>query len=143
MKEKAEKLIELFTTLMENGYRDNKSACTDTMLCSLSSNDLKVLCSLNGKQDPSIKDISEELNFPMSTLTGIFNKLVAKELVARDRCREDRRVVRVKLTEHGKKATALKQTNSRQFAIDILRKLSEQEQDQLLNLLKKIVSTDP
>lgn len=140
MKEKAEKLIELFTELIKNGYQDEKSACADSPLCSLSSNDLKVLCSLNGKKHPSIKEISEELNFPMSTLTGIFNKLVKKELVVRSRCDQDRRVVRVNLTTKGREATALKKTTSQNFVIDILRKLTEQEQNQLLKLLYKIVS---
>lgn len=140
MKEKAEKLVVLFSELIENSYRDQKSACIDTPLCSLSSNDLKVLCSLNGKNHPSIKEISDELAIPMSTLTGIFNKLVTKNLVARDRCEEDRRVVRVHLTAFGREAAAIKKSNSHNFALEILQKLSNKEQDQLLLLLTKIVS---
>lgn len=140
MNERAERLISLFTKLFEHQYDDEKSACADTPLCSLNSNDLKVLCSLSGKKSPGIKEISEELSFPMSTLTGIFNKLVSKELVNRDRCESDRRVVRVNLTEKGYEAATIKQKNSRDFAQSILSRLTEDEQDQFLSLLEKITS---
>ena len=138
MKEKADKLIDLFTLLIETRYNDEKSACADTPLCSLNSNDLKVLLSLTGKDFPSIKEIADELSLPMSTLTGIFNKLVMKGLVSRDRCENDRRVVRVNLTEKGHDAAILKKQNAQNFALSILEPLSEAEQDQLLNLLRKI-----
>lgn len=139
MKEKAEKLVVLFSELIESSHRDQKTACIDTPLCSMSANDLKVLCALHGKNQPSIKEISEELAIPMSTLTGIFNKLVKKDFVYRGRCEEDRRVVRVHLTETGLRAAALKKNNSHNFALEILQKLSDNEQEQLLKLLKKIV----
>jgi len=140
MREKAEKLAVLFTELIENSYRDEKSACENTPLCSLSSNDLKVLTALSSKNHPSIKDISEELSLPMSTLTGIFNKLVQKKLVTRDRCESDRRVVRVELTSDGQKAAELKQTHTHNFAASILNSLNENEQIQFLNLLQKITA---
>jgi DNA-binding MarR family transcriptional regulator len=140
MNEKAERLIDLFSKLFEDRYDEEKSASVDTPLCSLSSNDLKVLCSLNGKDFPNIKEISDELSFPMSTLTGIFNKLVSKDLVSRDRCEFDRRVVRVNLTEKGYEAAKIKKANSQNFALSILSHLNESEQEQLLLLLEKIVS---
>ena len=139
MNQKAEKLIELFTELITNHYNNEKSACKNTPLCTLSSNDLKVLCSLNGKDFPSIKEISEELSIPMSTLTGIFNKLVTRGFVERYRCKEDRRVVRVNLTKKGIETTILKYQNSHNLALGILEKLNNEEQEQLLNLLSKIV----
>ena len=74
----------------------------------------------------------------MSTLTGIFNKLVSKKLVTRDRCSNDRRVVRVQLTENGRKAAEVKQQHSHNFAIRILSSLNEDEQQQLIGLLEKI-----
>ena len=140
MKEKAEKLAELFNRLIEYNYEDTKSACSDTPLCSLNGNDLKVLCLLSCKENPAIKEISDELSIPMSTLTGIFNKLVSKQLVARDRCSEDRRVVRVRLTDVGREAAAIKHQHSRNFAEKILKSLNEDEQSQFLGLLDKIAS---
>ena len=142
MNEKSEQLIELFTKLFEYRYNDEKSSCAAPPLCSLSSNDLKVLCSLSGKDFPSIKEISEELSFPMSTLTGIFNKLVSKGLVSRDRCEFDRRVVRVNLTDHGREATKIKKDNNQNSARDILCRLTETEQDLFLALLEKITAED-
>ena len=140
MKVKTEKLVQLFSELIEHSYADEKSACADTPLCTLNTNDLKVLLSLSTKERPGIKEISEELNLPMSTLTGIFNKLVQKKLVARDRCETDRRVVRVHLTEKGRGAADLKKSNAERFASEILNRLSESEQNQLIFLLEKIVT---
>ncbi|MDC7225445.1 MAG: MarR family transcriptional regulator [Spirochaetales bacterium] len=138
MKEKADQLILLFTSLIEDLYSDEKSASVNTPLCSLSSNDLKVLLALDGKDHPSIKEISEEKSLPMSTLTGIFNKLVDRGLVERYRCRSDRRIVRVGLSAAGQEAVSLKKQHSEDFALKILSPLSGEEQNQLLELLKKI-----
>ena len=140
MKEKAGRLIELFNILIETRYSDQKSAYSDTPLCTLNSNDLKVLLSLTTKDHPGIKEIADELSLPMSTLTGIFNKLVSKGLVTRDRCEVDRRVVRVHLTPKGLEAAMLKEENSRRFAVGILESLTEDEQDQLLKLLAKMTA---
>ncbi len=143
MKEKAEKLIRLFSELLENSNRDEKTACADTPLCTLSTNDLKVLLSLCDREHPSIKEISEELQLPMSTLTGIFNKLVDRKFVKRYRCVTDRRVVRVHLTKKGCDAAAIKRENSERFASAVLNILAENEQNQLLFLLEKIISGLP
>ncbi|MBI9106472.1 MAG: winged helix-turn-helix transcriptional regulator [Spirochaetales bacterium] len=139
MEAKADKLINLFTQLIETHYNDEKSACADTPLFSLNGNDLKVLCALCKKNSPNIKEISAELSLPMSTLTGIFNKLVSRGLVSRDRCKHDRRVVRVDLTEKGQEAAKIKNRTSQKFAVEILNSLSDSEQTELLRLLNKIV----
>ena len=140
MEQRAEKLIEIFTELLEQHYSDERSACRSSLLCSLNSNDIKVLCALDGKTNPNIKEISEELQFPMSTLTGIFNKLVEKGLVNRIRCSSDRRIVRVNLTPTGKEAAKLKKQSSYEFAMRILQPLQTEEQKQLLELLQKIIN---
>ena len=141
MKEKAAKLMELFGTIVESIYSDEKSACADSPLYCLNTNDLKVLLSLRDKENPGIKDIANELSLPMSTLTGIFNKLVSRGLVDRERCISDRRVVRVNLTEKGLEAALQKQKRGETIAVSILNKLDESEQSQLLNLLSKITSS--
>ena len=138
MEKRADRLSELFSRLVAYNHQDEKSACADSPLCSLNSNDLKVLCLLSCKNQPAINEISDELAIPMSTLTGIFNKLVSKKLVTRDRCSNDRRVVRVQLTENGRKAAEVKQQHSHNFAIRILSSLNEDEQQQLIGLLEKI-----
>lgn len=141
MKDKADRLIDLFSLLIEYSYADEKSSCKNTPLCTLNSNDLKVLLALSSKNHPGIKEISEELQLPMSTLTGIFNKLVDKDLVERDRCEEDRRVVRVHLSRRGIDAAEQKKSNTQSFAENILAKLTETEQEQFLSLLEKITKT--
>jgi DNA-binding MarR family transcriptional regulator len=137
MNEMAERLAELHDRIFESRYRSEKNACSEPPLCYLGSSDIRVLCTLEGRSNPSIKEISEELDMPMSTLTGIFNKLVNKNLVDRVRCSKDRRIVHVNLTEKGREAAYLKKSASADFAFDILNNLNHEEQIQLIAILEK------
>lgn len=53
-----------------------------------------------------ISDLAARMYLHPATVVGIVDRLEARGLVARERCTEDRRVVRVDLTEEGRKLVA-------------------------------------
>lgn len=69
---------------------------------SLSAFELLALMMSEKYQTVNMGSLAQGLSVPMSTATGIVNRLVKKGLVARGRNEEDRRVVTVSLTETGR-----------------------------------------
>ena len=68
---------------------------------SLSAFELLALMMTEKYQAVTMGSLAQGLSVPMSTATGIVNRLVKKGLLARGRSEEDRRVVTVSLTETG------------------------------------------
>lgn len=53
--------------------------------------------------DLSLSELSERIRAQNSTVTGIIDRMVRENLVTRERSKEDRRVVYIRLTTKGKK----------------------------------------
>src|SRR6185369_8918650 len=62
-------------------------------------NVLKLLLTVG---DLSLSELSRRMAATNSTVTGIVDRMVAAELVAREQSAEDRRVWKIRLTSHGK-----------------------------------------
>ncbi|WAM31843.1 MarR family winged helix-turn-helix transcriptional regulator [Caldicellulosiruptor naganoensis] len=103
---------------------------------SLTFGEQQVIMVLSENSQPmTMKDIASELGISPSTLTGIVDKLVEKELVKREIDLQDRRKVQVFLTENGKNLVE-KIIEFRSRVLEpILKNLSPEE----IDLLKKIV----
>ena len=93
----------------------------------------------NGQQ--TMSEIAEKLRLSVSSATVIVDRLVEKGLLSRHRSAEDRRVVYVGLTPAGDDVFRVEQEVMLKFGRAILDALSEQEQDLLLTLLRKVSTT--
>src|SRR5271165_1385816 len=68
----------------------------------LSPQDGRALVTLSGRGPITMTDFSELLGVPLSTATRMVERLIEKGLAIRSRIEDDRRVVRVDLSEEGK-----------------------------------------
>jgi DNA-binding MarR family transcriptional regulator len=84
--------------------------------------------------------LSKELVVPLSTATRIVDNLVAVGLVQRVADPEDRRVVRVTLSEEGRQLYRAVHEHLRQHIERLLSPLEAGERDQLIVLLRKVVN---
>jgi DNA-binding MarR family transcriptional regulator len=92
-----------------------------------------------GERGASImRELAENLRLHVSTMTGIVDKLIEKGFVNRERSDEDRRIVRVSLTEQGARAHHQEGAKRQQMSRIILNSLDEEEREQLLSLFGKI-----
>ncbi len=81
--------------------------------------------------------VAARLRVTIGTLTTAINTLVKKEYVERVDCKDDRRVVRLKLTETGLSAHNAHESFHEEFVDNCLAGLSEEEVDTLaLSLIK-------
>lgn len=95
-----------------------------------------VLVVLVGKNGEMImREIADHLSIPMSTATGIVDKLVEKDYLQRNHSSEDRRIVKVDLSSAGKEVFKLMNESMHVFCETTLCKFSDDEQEQFVSYL--------
>ncbi|MDC8785267.1 MarR family winged helix-turn-helix transcriptional regulator [Roseateles koreensis] len=83
--------------------------------------------------------LGRELGTDAGALTRLLDRLEAKNLVKRERCNDDRRVVTVSLSEEGRRITAELPAVLADVYNAHLKGFSEQEWRLLLNLLQRMI----
>lgn len=99
---------------------------------------LTVLKILEGVGDLSLSDLSERIRAQNSTVTGIIDRMEREGLVVRARSTEDRRVIRIKLTERGAKIARDIAVEPMEIFRSALDSLTPAETRDLLRILTKI-----
>ena len=87
-----------------------------------------------------MSDVPSFLHVPMSTATGIVNKLVDKGYFMRFHSEEDRRAVMVTLGKQGKGLYDYLKQQLGKMCSRILGDLTDRQQDDFINLLEKATS---
>lgn len=100
--------------------------------------DINVLRVLGMLGECKMRDIANALRIPESTLTGLIDGLVKKKYVERFRTDEDRRIVKVCLTDKGNNVINTLTEKHLEVYDHMLETLDPAEQDKLINLFKKI-----
>ncbi|MBA4537890.1 MarR family transcriptional regulator [Bacillus aquiflavi] len=107
---------------------------------SLSKTEIFCLLLMKRNNEVIMSEIAESLGIPMSTATGVINRLVKKGYLERYRSETDRRIVVIRLTEEGHKlGEKVKALASRYFNL-MTEVLTKEETEALLQIFKKIVT---
>jgi DNA-binding MarR family transcriptional regulator len=85
-----------------------------------------------------MKELAKELNITLPAATKIVNKLVKLGLVKREFDYSDRRVIKVVLTQKGKKILEETKKERKKVIEKVFEKLSLKEREIYLNILRKI-----
>lgn len=99
---------------------------------------LTVLKMLEGVGDLSLSELSERIRAQNSTVTGIIDRMERENLVVRARSTEDRRVVKIRLTDKGAKIARGISVEPMLILRDALDNLTVAETRELLKILTKI-----
>ena len=99
---------------------------------------LTVLKMLEGVGDLSLSELSERIRAQNSTVTGIIDRMEQAGLVARARSTEDRRVIKIKLTERGARIARTIAVEPMEVFRGALEGLSPGETRELLKILTKV-----
>ncbi len=90
---------------------------------------------------PTMSEISAELNIPMSSATRMADWLVRARMVQRCSDPNDRRVVRLCMTESGQELIRIGSEYMRGRIQQLLQHFSDEEQQQLLKLMTKLIDS--
>jgi DNA-binding MarR family transcriptional regulator len=97
---------------------------------------------LRSHQSLTMSELSAALSVPLSTTTRMVDWFVATEQAVRLPDPDDRRVVRVALTEKGRQLHEFIETQLAQRAQGTLKCLTEEERSTLAALLRKLTSSE-
>lgn len=83
-------------------------------------------------------DVARQLSLSSGATTIVLNQLESEGMIQRVRSEEDRRIVWLSLTEEGEQLAQALNANRGRMTWELLQALTEEEQQQMLGMLKKI-----
>lgn len=107
---------------------------------SLSKTEIFCLLWMERNSDITMTKITELLDIPMSTTTGVVNRLVKKGYIERYRNENDRRIVLIRLTDTGIQLVQEVKQNAAHYFNLVTEALSEEEKVFLLQIFQKIMN---
>lgn len=93
---------------------------------------------IGSQKDPTMKDIASHLMVRPSSVTPLVRSMESKGFVVRKADPNDRRTVRIRLTEKGRKRLAEKRRMMEKHLGEVIGPLTEKEKTTFITLLEKI-----
>ncbi|MEQ9496392.1 MAG: MarR family transcriptional regulator [Deltaproteobacteria bacterium] len=90
-------------------------------------------------EEAAPSEIAREVSLSQATMTGIIDRLAARQLVTRERTSKDRRRVTVRLTDAGRALIEQAPSPLQERFVDRLQRLEPEEQHRIKSSLERIV----
>ena len=139
LEQQAAELTSQFEKVMIHAVLLQESVSDDAMH-DLSKQESNVIYILGTRNALIMRELAENMRLHVSTMTGIVDKLTDKGFVTRTRTEEDRRIVRVALTDAGQTAYKQESEKRKQLSLAILTALNQNERDDFIKLFGKVVA---
>jgi MarR family transcriptional regulator, organic hydroperoxide resistance regulator len=136
-KQAIDRIVETAIFLQAESRRLAREACARH---GITATQLNVLKLLEGIGELSLSELSRHLAARNSTVTGIIDRMVGAELVAREQSAEDRRVWRIRATDKGRAIAARIDVAPWDLLRSALTALPPDEQQTLISTLTKIAA---
>ena len=127
-------LVRLFANVL-----DIEEKCLKTgEFSDLSINEMHVIDNIGINREKTMSDTARDLRITSGTLTTAVDNLIKKGYVVRERSVEDRRVVKIRLTEKGTAAYFAHENFHKDLVLSALQKLNKEEEELLIKVLSNI-----
>lgn len=104
----------------------------------LSISEMHVIDNIGVNKERTMSDTAKDLKVTSGTLTTAIDNLIKKGYVERRRSVEDRRVVKIKLTDKGMEAFKAHEDFHKDLVISALQQLDSNEEELLIKVLSNI-----
>ena len=132
MQEDAFAFIEEIRELLSSDIWNN-------ILLNCSKNEVFVFWLLYRKGQANMTEIAEYIHAPLNTATGIISKMEKKGFIVRDRLKEDKRVVVIRLTEKGTAQVKALVDEITYYALQTISVFSKEEMEMFFRMAKRVV----
>lgn len=131
-------LNELLVQTFNDILKIEQKALAESVLKDLSITETHTIEAIGMYEVKTMSEVAQNLKITVGTLTTAINKLVKKGYVERNRCEEDRRSVKIKLTRKGKLAYRIHERFHHEMIKASIEGLSQEEEDVLIRSLEKL-----
>ncbi len=131
--ERISKLNDILVGLLNSVMKVEEQSLRDMNGIELSLTEVHTLEAIGIGKPKTMTQVAGALKISVSTLTVAINKLVKKGYVERSRVDEDRRIVKIALTESGEEAVSIHQS----FHIDMMEDMTSNMTDEEIEILLK------
>jgi DNA-binding MarR family transcriptional regulator len=135
LKPEVDQVLEAILYLYTEGRRITKELARRADLTGPQLTVVKLLESIG---DLSLSELSDRIRAQNSTVTGIIDRMEREGLVLRERSKEDRRVVYIRLTSKGRELAREIPVEPMEIFRSALETLSPQEMRDLMRILTKV-----
>ena len=132
MQEDAFAFIEEIRELLSSDIWNN-------ILLNCSKNEVFIFWLLYRKEQANMTEIAEYIHAPLNTATGIISKMEKNGFIVRDRFKEDKRVVVIRLTEKGTAQVKALVDEITYYAVQTISVFSKEEMDIFFRMAKRVV----
>lgn len=136
--DKIDKVSEIFADMVNMATKLEDRALKESSSKDLSVTEMRALDAIGIKREKSMSQVAQYLNISMGTLTTSVGKLVKKGYVERFRIPEDRRVVKIRLTEAGAKAVSAHNAFRSRMLREAVSEMSPEEVDTFIQGMENI-----
>ncbi|TWH81400.1 MarR family winged helix-turn-helix transcriptional regulator [Sedimentibacter saalensis] len=127
-------LVRLFANIL-----DIEEKCLRTgNFFDLSISEMHVIDNIGVNKERTMSDTAKDLKVTSGTLTTAIDNLIKKGYVERRRSVEDRRVIKIKLTDKGMEAFKAHEDFHKDLVISALQQLDSKEEELLIKVLSNI-----
>ena len=127
-------LVRLFANVL-----DIEEKCLKTGdFSDLSITEIHVIDNIGINRERTMSDTARDLRITSGTLTTAVDNLIKKGYVVRERSVEDRRVVKIRLTEKGTAAYFAHENFHKDLVVSALQDLNKEEEELLIKVLTNI-----
>ncbi|SFR59429.1 DNA-binding transcriptional regulator, MarR family [Anaeromicropila populeti] len=109
------------------------------ILLDCSKNELFILWLLYRSKEVNMTQIAEYIKVPLNTATGIMNRMEKKNLVIRQRSKEDKRIVTICLSEMGENQIQDIMTKAMYYGARLVGDFTSEEINLLLRIMNKLI----
>lgn len=138
MNEHNEHLLEALERLL---MMKNECSCSIFSECGLSDmtvRQIAYLKAISGQGDVTFSRLAEITKNSKPTITEMVNRFVRMDCVYREPCRDDGRILYIRLTDKGKTVASAEEEALRRVVERMVDSLDEHELDLLIRLLSKV-----
>lgn len=132
------KINEILVNLFNSVLKLEEDAIKESSRHNLSITEVHTLAAIGSGKAKTMTQVAGSLKINVSTLTSAINKLVEKKYVNRFRVPEDRRIVKIELTEEGIAAVEEHENFHNEMVSNAVASLTGEEQTLLLQSLDNI-----
>lgn len=108
----------------------------DTPCCGVTLSQCHTLVEIGRREELSLGDLSEIMGLDKSTMSRTVNNLVTSDLVVRDLDAENRRYVKIQLTDKGRAVCCNIEENMDAYYLDIFNAIPKDKRESVLESLK-------